>query len=120
MKSEWVAGFVSESMAGFIGIRILAVAITPFVNNATTAVVLAPVAIELARVAEISPAMLLMAVAIGASSDFLTPFGHHNNTLAYALGPYRFRDFPRLGWPLTIATVLIGSDACLLWWGSPS
>ncbi len=99
---------------------ILAVAITPFVNNATTAVILAPIAIELARAASISPSMLLMAVAIGASSDFLTPFGHHNNTLAYALGPYRFRDFPRLGWPLTVAIILTGSVACLVVWASPS
>lgn len=110
----------SSAMVLTVGVLVLAVAITPFVNNATTAVVLAPVAIELARAAEISPAMLLMAVAIGASSDFLTPFGHHNNTLAYALGPYRFRDFPRLGWPLTIATVLTGSVVCFIVWTGPS
>ena len=79
----------------------LAMAITPFVNNATTAVVLAPIAVELARADGVSPALTLMAVAIGASSDFLTPFGHHNNTLAYGLGGYRFRDFPRTGWPVS-------------------
>ena len=74
----------------------LAVCITPFVNNATTAVVLVPIAIELAHSADLPPALLLMAVAIGASCDFLTPFGHHNNLLAYALGPYRFQGiFPR-------------------------
>lgn len=108
----------SSALALTAGTLVLAVAITPFVNNTTTAVILAPIAIELARAAEISPALLLMAVAIGASSDFLTPFGHHNNTLAYALGPYRFRDFPRLGWPLTVATILTGSVACLVVWGS--
>jgi len=107
----------SSPIALTLGILVLAVAITPFVNNATTAVVLAPIAIELADAAAVSPALLLMAVAIGASSDFLTPFGHHNNTLAYALGPYRFRDFPRLGWPLTITTVLTGLVACLFVWG---
>ncbi|WP_319520702.1 SLC13 family permease [uncultured Martelella sp.] len=110
----------SSPMVLTLGVLVLAVAITPFVNNATTAVVLAPIAIELADAAGVSPAMLLMAVAIGASSDFLTPFGHHNNTLAYALGPYRFRDFPRLGWPLTITTVLIGSAVSLLVWRMPT
>ena len=94
----------------------LAMAITPFVNNATTAVVLAPIAVELARAAGVSPALTLMAVAIGASSDFLTPFGHHNNTLAYGLGGYRFRDFPRTGWPVSLAAFAAGTLACVLVW----
>ncbi len=96
---------------------ILAVFITPFVNNATTAVLLAPIAIELSHTADLPPAMLLMAVAIGASCDFLTPFGHHNNTLAYALGPYRFKEFFLVGWPITLATVVVGTIATVLIWG---
>jgi di/tricarboxylate transporter len=95
----------------------LAILITPFVNNATTAVILAPIAVELAQSDGVSPALVLMAVAIGASSDFLTPFGHHNNTLAYGLGGYRFRDFPRMGWPVSIAAVAVGVVSCALVWG---
>nr|WP_321982183.1 SLC13 family permease [uncultured Cohaesibacter sp.] len=94
----------------------LAVCITPFVNNATTAVVLVPIAIELAHSADLPPALLLMAVAIGASCDFLTPFGHHNNLLAYALGPYRFREFFLVGWPVTLTTIGVGSAVCLAVW----
>ena len=83
------------SIADFISARYdksqgLAMLVTPFVNNATTAVILAPIAVELAQSAAVPPALVLMAVAIGASSDFLTPFGHHNNTLAYGLGGYSF------------------------------
>nr|WP_321457038.1 SLC13 family permease [uncultured Cohaesibacter sp.] len=96
---------------------VLAVSITPFVNNATTAVILAPIALELARTAQLPPSMLLMTVAIGASCDFLTPFGHHNNTLAYALGPYRFREFFLVGWPITLTTILVGTGTCLYIWG---
>ncbi|WP_119309096.1 SLC13 family permease [Cohaesibacter haloalkalitolerans] len=95
----------------------LAVLITPFVNNATTAVLLAPLAIELSRTADVPPSLLLMAVAIGASCDFLTPFGHHNNTLAYALGPYRFREFFLVGWPVTLTTILVGGIVSLAVWG---
>jgi di/tricarboxylate transporter len=94
----------------------LAMLVTPFVNNATTAVILAPIAVEVARDAGVSPALALMAVAIGASSDFLTPFGHHNNTLAYGLGEYRFADFLRMGWPVSIAAFVAGVASCSLVW----
>jgi di/tricarboxylate transporter len=94
----------------------LAMLVTPFVNNATTAVILAPIAVELARAEGVSPALVLMAVAIGASSDFLTPFGHHNNTLAYGLGGYSFRDFPRLGWPVSAVAFVTGVATCVLVW----
>jgi di/tricarboxylate transporter len=95
----------------------LAMLVTPFVNNATTAVILAPIAVELARAEGVTPELVLMAVAIGASSDFLTPFGHHNNTLAYGLGGYSFRDFPRLGWPVSVVAFVVGTGACVLVWG---
>ena len=79
--------------------------------------ILAPIAVELARAEGVAPELVLMAVAIGASSDFLTPFGHHNNTLAYGLGGYRFRDFPRLGWPVSVVAFVVGTGACVLVWG---
>jgi di/tricarboxylate transporter len=46
---------------------------------------------------EVSPDPFLIAVAIGASADFLTPFGHHNNTIILGPGGYRFSDFWRVG-----------------------
>lgn len=94
----------------------LAMAITPFVNNVTTVAILAPIATELAQAAGLSPQMLVMAVAIGASCDFLTPFGHHNNTLAYGLGHYRFRDFLKQGWPVSLAVFLTAGIVLLVYW----
>ena len=94
----------------------LAMVITPFVNNVTTVAILAPIATELAQAAQLSPQMLVMAVAVGASCDFLTPFGHHNNTLAYGLGHYRFRDFLRLGWPVSLAAFLTAGIVLVLYW----
>lgn len=85
---------------------VLAVAVTPFVNNASTALVLGPIAVAVAGSAGVDPRPLLLAVAIGASIDFLTPFGHHNNTLVMGLAGYRFRDFLKAGWPVTLVTVI--------------
>jgi di/tricarboxylate transporter len=94
----------------------LAMIITPFVNNVTTVAILAPIAIELAHAAQLSPQMLVMAVAVGASCDFLTPFGHHNNTLAYGLGRYRFSDFLRQGWPISLAAFLTAGIVLVIYW----
>ncbi|MGO8105604.1 cation transporter, partial [Rhizobium leguminosarum] len=71
-------------------ILFLAMALTPFVNNATVAIVLTPIALEFARAARHAQDAYLIAVAAGESLDFLTPFGHHNNTLAMGIGGYRF------------------------------
>lgn len=95
---------------------ILAVLVTPFVNNATTMIVLGPIAVEAARAAGIAPEPLLIAVAMGASIDFLTPFGHHNNTLVMGLGNYRFVDFPRAGWAVTLVTVAAGLSFIAMAW----
>lgn len=99
----------------------LAVIITPFIDNVSTAIVLSPIAAGLAVRTGVPVEPLLMAVAIGASLDFLTPFGHHNNTVVMGAAGYRFRDFPRFGGPLlavTVATaILMLSWLLTLSWG---
>jgi di/tricarboxylate transporter len=88
---------VDKPLAGLALILFLAMALTPFVNNATVAIILSPIAMEFAAVGHHAPEAYLIAVAAGASLDFLTPFGHHNNTLAMGIGSYRFADFPKAG-----------------------
>ncbi|MGO7636052.1 SLC13 family permease [Rhizobium leguminosarum] len=108
--AETIAGWLSlvvpitYPLFGIALILFLAMALTPFVNNATVAIVLTPIALEFARAARHAPDAYLIAVAAGASLDFLTPFGHHNNTLAMGIGGYRFGDFLRAGWPLAVAS----------------
>lgn len=94
----------------------IAVVITPFVNNASTAVVLGPIALGMAAASGVSPGLLLIAVAIGASVDFLTPIGHHNNAVVMGLAGYRFGDFLKAGWPLTIVVTATATAALWQWW----
>lgn len=107
---------VSEPVALVGCILLIAVALTPFVNNVSMAVVLSPIAIEVARVSDLPPDPFLIAVALGVSLDFLTPFGHHNNTLVMGIAGYRFLDFPRLGAPLLCVTFAIGLFGIALFW----
>lgn len=95
---------------------LITVAITPFVDNVSTAVVLSPIAGGIAVRTGVPLEPLLMAVAIGASLDFLTPFGHHNNAVVMGAAGYRFSDFARFGAPLLVIclAVAIGALALLL------
>lgn len=84
------------------------------INNAAAAILAAPVAIDMALGMQVSADPLLMAVAIAASSAFLTPVGHQSNTLVMAPGGYRFGDYWRMGLPLSVLVVLV-SVPVLLW-----
>lgn len=99
----------SEPLMVVLVMLLLATAITPFIDNVSTAVVLSPIAAGLAVRTGTPVEPLLIAVAIGASLDFLTPFGHHNNTVVMGAGGYRFMDFPRLGLPLTIVSLALAA-----------
>ncbi|RUM23813.1 cation transporter [Rhizobium vallis] len=120
--AETIAGWLSlvvpiaHPLFGIALILFLAMALTPFVNNATVAIVLAPIALEFAKAGQHAPNAYLIAVAAGASLDFLTPFGHHNNTLAMGIGGYRFADFLRAGWPLAVASYGLALFLLALFW----
>jgi di/tricarboxylate transporter len=95
---------------------IAAMAVTPFLNNAATVLIMAPIGVSLASQLELNPDPFLMAVAIGAACDFLTPIGHQCNTLVMGPGGYKFGDYWRLGLPLSLVVVLVGTALIPLVW----
>jgi di/tricarboxylate transporter len=95
---------------------LLAMISAPFMHNAPTVLVFAPIAAGLAQRLHLNPDPFLMAVAVGAACDFLTPIGHQCNTLVMAPGGYRFSDYPRLGAPLSLLVLLVGPPLIALVW----
>lgn len=85
-------------------------------NNTATAVIAAPIAIEIAVMLDVNPNPFLMAAAVAASCAFLTPIGHKNNTLIMGPGGYRFGDYWRMGLPLEIIIVAVSVPAILFFW----
>ncbi|PTM94249.1 SLC13 family permease [Mycoplana dimorpha] len=120
--SELIAGWLGTIASGMPAygalamILVTAMAVTPFLNNAATVLVMAPIAVSFATALGYRPEAFLMAVAIGAGSDFLTPIGHQCNTLVMGPGGYRFSDYPRLGLPLSLLVVLVSVPALLYVW----
>ncbi len=97
-------------------ILVAGMAVTPFLNNAATVLVMAPIAATFAGDLGYNPDPFLMAVALGAASDFLTPIGHQCNTLVMGPGGYRFGDYWKLGLPLSILVVVVGVPLIALVW----
>ena len=106
----WLSDTASQ-LPGFGALALIiavAMAVTPFLNNAATVLVMAPIAVSFALKLDYRPDPFLMAVAIGAACDFLTPIGHQCNTLVMGPGGYRFTDYWRLGLPLSLIVIVVG------------
>ena len=115
--TELIAGWLSRAadalppFGALSLIMVSAMAVTPFLNNAATVLVMGPIAATFAVKLGYQPDAFLMAVAIGAACDFLTPMGIQCNTLVMGPGGYRFGDYWRLGLPLSLIVVLVGVHA---------
>jgi di/tricarboxylate transporter len=86
------------------------------INNAAAAVLMAPIAIGIAKTLGVSADPFLMATCIACSSPFLTPIGHQSCTLVMGPGGYRFGDYWRLGLPLSILVMLAAIPLVLVFW----
>ncbi len=117
-----IAGGIVDLSAGLAPAFILALLIvvtmtlSDVMNNTATAVIAAPIALEIAARLGVSADPFLMGVAVAASCAFLTPIGHKNNTLIMGPGGYRFGDYWRMGLPLEILIVLVSVPMILLVW----
>jgi di/tricarboxylate transporter len=90
--------------------------VTPFLHHAAAVLVMGPIAASVAQNLGYAPDPFLMAVALGASCDFLTPIGHQNNLLIMGPGGYRFGDYWRLGLPLSVLVVYLGTRLIEFYW----
>lgn len=120
--ADLIAGWLSGAFHGLpplltlTAMMAVAMIATPFLNNAATVLIVAPIGMGLAQRLGMSPDPFLMAVAVGAGCDFLTPIGHQCNTLVLAPGGYRFGDYARLGAPLTVLILIAAPALIAVFW----
>ncbi len=97
-------------------ILVVTMFLSDIINNAATALVMAPISVGIAAQLGVSYDPFLMAVAVGASCAFLTPIGHQSNTLVMGPGGYQFGDYWRMGLPLEIIITVIAVPLILWAW----
>jgi di/tricarboxylate transporter len=120
--TELIAGWLSHAAALLPAYAVLSVvmaitmAATPVLHHAAAVIVMGPIAASLAQKLGLNPDPFLMAVAVGAGSDFLTPIGHQCNTLVMGPGGYRFTDYWHLGLPLSATVILLGVPLITFFW----
>ena len=109
-KIATLANHLTDSMPQWsilVILMVITMTLSDIINNAATALIMAPIGVGIALQMNASPDPFLMAVAVGASCAFLTPIGHQCNALVLGPGGYRFRDYWRMGLPLEVMIVAV-------------
>lgn len=120
--AAFIAGSIVSGASTFppevtlVLLLIITMFLSDLVNNAASAVLMAPIAIGIAADLGASIDPFLMAVAVGASCAFLTPIGHQSNTLVMGPGGYLFTDYWRMGLILEIIIVIVSVPLILVFW----
>ncbi|MEM7207525.1 MAG: SLC13 family permease [Pseudomonadota bacterium] len=97
-------------------LMVVTMTLSDVLNNTATAIIAAPIAVDIATRLGVNADPFLMAVAVAASCAFLTPIGHKNNTLIMGPGGYRFGDYWRMGLPLEVIVIAVSIPSIVYFW----
>ncbi|HKJ26235.1 MAG TPA: SLC13 family permease, partial [Anaerolineales bacterium] len=126
MQTSGTAEFLASEVVAFLapygtraligGLFMLTVLASQVMPNPVVTVLMAPVALSTASSLGLSPYTFAMAIAIGASSSFLSPVGHPSNILIMGPGGYKFSDYIKVGVPLVLITLALTLFVLPLFW----
>jgi len=111
---RWTQGLPAIAVLAIL--MIVTMTLSDVLNNVATALIAAPVGLDIATRLDANPDSFLMAVAVAASCAFLTPIGHKNNMIIMGPGGYKFGDDWRVGLPLELLVVLVGVPMIVVVW----
>ena len=100
-----LGGFGSTALLA--GLFLATMLLTQAMNGAAVAAIVGPVAIRVAEQSNVNPRALVMGVALATSMAFITPLGHPVNVLVMSPGGYKFRDYVKIGLPLTLILFVV-------------
>ena len=112
METTGAAHLLASGVTGAVGrfgpfatlsaMYLVAMILTELISNNAVAVLLTPIAFEIAATMGVDARPFAVAVMFGCSASFATPIGYQTNTYVFGAGGYRFMDFPRVGAPLNL------------------
>ena len=107
-------GFGPKAILG--GFLLIISLSTQLLSNNATAVLFMPIAVSVALELGVDPKPFIISICFGASACFASPLGYQTNLLVYGPGNYRFTDYFRLGIPLNLLILVMGSVFIPLIW----
>lgn len=90
-----------------MGIYFITTILAAYITNKAAVGIIFPIAISAAHNLELNPVPFALVVAFAAAANFMTPHGYQTNLMVYGPGGYSFKDFFRIGFPLTIIYMLV-------------
>ncbi|GJH42380.1 transporter YfbS [Pasteurella canis] len=93
--------------AVLVSLFLLCAAVSLFISNTATAILMAPIAITIAHQLQVSPMPFAMIIAVAASAAFMTPVSSPVNTMVLGPGGYKFADFVKVGVPFTLLVMVV-------------
>jgi di/tricarboxylate transporter len=101
-----------------LGLVLATIILTELVTNNAAALLMLPIAVQAAGAAGLDPRGAAIAVAVSASASFLSPIGYQTNMMVYGPGGYRFTDYVRLGWILTLVVLISTVALTPMFWAA--
>ena len=126
MEKTGAAHLIASGVTGAVGhfgprvtlsvIYLLATLLTELISNNAVALLITPIAFEIAATLGVDARPFAVAVMFGCAASFATPIGHQTNTYVFGAGGYRFADFPKIGVPLNVILWIVGSIFIPIFW----
>ena len=80
-----------------------------YITNKAAVAILFPISVSIAIQLGLNPIPFILIVSFGAAANFITPIGYKTNLMVYGSGGYNFKDFMKIGWPLTLIYMVVSS-----------
>lgn len=80
-----------------------------YITNKAAVAILFPISVSIAIQLGLNPIPFILIVSFGAAANFITPIGYQTNLMVYGSGGYTFKDFMKIGWPLTVIYMVVSA-----------
>src|SRR6056297_200106 len=103
-----ITGFLPFGKIGLlIGIYLITAFLGAYIGNKAAVALIFPISLTMATNLDLPAMPFILIVSFAAAANFMTPVGYQTNLMVYGPGGYSFKDFFRLGFPLTIIYMFV-------------